>query len=344
MITFFRRIRQDLLTKNKIGKYLLYAIGEIILVVIGILIALNLNQRSEQKKTEAKIDAIFEDVLKDLKTDIDRSTRAIRYFKYKDSLLSLVLNTDLTYADYANENSNPIWRAADTNAPYDITANAYAVLMNNIDAIPERYDHSVALLNELYGPLRRNFENTTAKLEKHVESSNDIKAEMPWFTEPNYRKSEAAIAYMLNDYRYKNRVKKYHNIAIRNLRIHIVKYRATAIESYEEIASILNKSTDALDFIIKKDELQNYVGNYISTTNPEQVAEVAIDENGFLRVTRTNPLHQDALRHISSKTIFSSVNPNGGGIFQFKTQDSDGSFTMIIHEGHIPITYTEIKP
>ena len=43
MIKFFRKIRQKLLTENKFSKYLLYAIGEIVLVVIGILIALSIN-------------------------------------------------------------------------------------------------------------------------------------------------------------------------------------------------------------------------------------------------------------------------------------------------------------
>ena len=42
MIKFFRRIRQNLLSEGKTGKYLKYAIGEIILVVIGILIALQI--------------------------------------------------------------------------------------------------------------------------------------------------------------------------------------------------------------------------------------------------------------------------------------------------------------
>jgi len=49
MIKFFRRIRQKMLTENKFSKYLLYAIGEIILVVIGILIALQLNTHKENK-------------------------------------------------------------------------------------------------------------------------------------------------------------------------------------------------------------------------------------------------------------------------------------------------------
>lgn len=50
MIKFFRKIRQKLLSENKFSKYLLYAIGEIILVVIGILIALQINNRNEEQK------------------------------------------------------------------------------------------------------------------------------------------------------------------------------------------------------------------------------------------------------------------------------------------------------
>ena len=47
MIKFFRKIRQNLLTEGKTGKYFKYAIGEIILVVIGILIALQINNWNE---------------------------------------------------------------------------------------------------------------------------------------------------------------------------------------------------------------------------------------------------------------------------------------------------------
>lgn len=52
MIKFFRKIRQQLLTENKIGRYLLYAIGEIVLVVIGILIALQVNNWNEKQKQQ----------------------------------------------------------------------------------------------------------------------------------------------------------------------------------------------------------------------------------------------------------------------------------------------------
>ena len=52
MIKFFRKIRYDLMEKNKTGKYFKYAIGEIILVVIGILIAVQIN--TSIKNTEIK--------------------------------------------------------------------------------------------------------------------------------------------------------------------------------------------------------------------------------------------------------------------------------------------------
>jgi hypothetical protein len=67
MIKFFRKIRQRLLTENKFSKYLLYAIGEIVLVVIGILIALQINNWNEFKRTKQ-----FEyKILKDIQSSME---------------------------------------------------------------------------------------------------------------------------------------------------------------------------------------------------------------------------------------------------------------------------------
>lgn len=54
MIKFFRKIRQKLLTENNFSKYLLYAIGEILLVVLGILIALSINNWNTYRKDRIK--------------------------------------------------------------------------------------------------------------------------------------------------------------------------------------------------------------------------------------------------------------------------------------------------
>ncbi len=51
MFKFFRQIRQNLIMQNKTANYIKYAIGEIVLVVIGILIALQINNWNEIRKT-----------------------------------------------------------------------------------------------------------------------------------------------------------------------------------------------------------------------------------------------------------------------------------------------------
>lgn len=57
VINIFRRVRQRFLTEGQLSRYLLYAIGEIILVVIGILIALQINNWNEDNKTNNSINS-----------------------------------------------------------------------------------------------------------------------------------------------------------------------------------------------------------------------------------------------------------------------------------------------
>tara|TARA_R110002051_G_scaffold56046_1_gene103816 strand:+ start:4007 stop:4765 length:759 start_codon:yes stop_codon:yes gene_type:complete len=66
MIKFFRKIRQNLLSEGKTGKYFKYALGEIFLVVIGILIALQINNWNEERKIRnAEVE-----ILHNLKTEL----------------------------------------------------------------------------------------------------------------------------------------------------------------------------------------------------------------------------------------------------------------------------------
>jgi len=70
MIKLFRHIRQKLLSENKFSKYLIYAIGEIILVVIGILIALQVNNWNERRKGSQFENNLLTELRKSIKEDI----------------------------------------------------------------------------------------------------------------------------------------------------------------------------------------------------------------------------------------------------------------------------------
>lgn len=82
MIKFFRKIRQELLSDNKISKYLIYAVGEIILVVIGILLAIQLNDFNEARKERKKESSFLQKLKDDINLDIQDLT-------LRDSILAV---------------------------------------------------------------------------------------------------------------------------------------------------------------------------------------------------------------------------------------------------------------
>lgn len=81
MIKFFRRIRQKLLEENRFSQYLLYAFGEIVLVVIGILIALQVNNYYENKKEDEKEQSFLREINLDFKSNKEQLDSIIAYNK-----------------------------------------------------------------------------------------------------------------------------------------------------------------------------------------------------------------------------------------------------------------------
>ena len=77
MLKFFRRIRQKLLTENKFRKYLLYAIGEIILVMIGILMALQVNNWNNERLEDKKETKILREFQRNLQANVIQFTSEI---------------------------------------------------------------------------------------------------------------------------------------------------------------------------------------------------------------------------------------------------------------------------
>ncbi len=103
MIKFFRKIRQKTLTENKFSNYLLYAVGEIVLVVIGILLALQINNWNENRKLKLKeVSSI-----KNLVEEIEFNNNVLQVVNKVDStslvygkkMLALIKNKDSKFKD-----------------------------------------------------------------------------------------------------------------------------------------------------------------------------------------------------------------------------------------------------
>ncbi len=115
MIQVFRKVRHQLVRQSKLRQYLLYAFGEVLLVVIGILIALQINNWNERQKTKDEEIKL----LKTFKSNLEDDMYMIEYFDKEFSkvetsihIIKTTLEEDLPYNDslgYHFFNSAQIW-------------------------------------------------------------------------------------------------------------------------------------------------------------------------------------------------------------------------------------------
>ncbi|MEN2281010.1 DUF6090 family protein [Algoriphagus sp. SE2] len=100
MIKFFSKIRQRLLRENKFNNYLLYAVGEVVLVVIGILIALQINNWNEERKDRIELEnyliKIADNIDQDIKTLNRLQVRRDTVFIQAKRSAKLLMEQDFT--------------------------------------------------------------------------------------------------------------------------------------------------------------------------------------------------------------------------------------------------------
>jgi len=125
---------------NQFLKYSRYAIGEIVLVVVGILIALQINNWNEKRQQEVKVTDIFEEILRETEINIEETKLIIDFYQKKDSLINLVLNDKLNSKDY--EKSYELYWLIESYRDFKILDNGYSNLMENSEEMPTKF-HSL---------------------------------------------------------------------------------------------------------------------------------------------------------------------------------------------------------
>ncbi|MFH4966570.1 DUF6090 family protein [Gaetbulibacter sp. M240] len=103
MLKFFRKIRQRLLTENKFSKYLIYSLGEIVLVVIGISIALQINNWNENRKRENLKKQLFIELRARIMQDTVDFNTYIKRFESAHKNALLLKERIRTDSPYSNE-------------------------------------------------------------------------------------------------------------------------------------------------------------------------------------------------------------------------------------------------
>jgi len=237
MIIFIRKVRQELMAGNRIRKYLFYAIAEIFLVVIGILIALKINTWNDGRKQQEIISSIYAIVKNDLETDINIFKDIVALSDSKNEIFQKIIARQMTREDY-NTCNNCVHLLAGF-PDVEIEKRGYNLMLDNSTIFNPQADSLYIKINQFY----RDFDTKISVNQQEMYANHNDnwfywKNNMPWFSAYfSGETNEEMIDYMLNTTDYVNRVTATHFLVYQKLNNQLVAYQKQASEIVAEIES-----------------------------------------------------------------------------------------------------------
>ena len=238
MLKYFRKIRQKLMQENKFSKYLLYAVGEIVLVVIGILIALQINNWNNTKQNEKEFEKIVEAFESDLIRNIEESTIVIQRDYRRDSLVDLVLKKKATREMYRSELG--LRRLITASYPFNVLDDNLILLLEKEEQFPKKYFPLLPLLKQYKSQIKDHTRNTERNDLQINENFYYFVENFPWFRKSDSLSKEMAIGYFLNDPIYWNKVYAIRAWQFNNGTFHVSGVRAYSLAILGQIRQIKN--------------------------------------------------------------------------------------------------------
>ena len=189
MITIFRRLREKFIASGSITNYLLYAIGEILLVVIGILIALQINNWNEEVKAGNELDQYLHTIRSNIQADqavLDSLIvlrREIVEHSKKAQLSFLNKEFDLTTTRYGLRAYLDFYFAPNTSGYEALKNSPYLARINGTDLNTLLVEYNSII--ELISQAEKSFNEFVENLEVEMASETDRTLMMAYiFMEP----------------------------------------------------------------------------------------------------------------------------------------------------------------
>ena len=287
MIKFFRKIRQNLLSEGQTGKYLKYAVGEIILVVLGILIALQINNWNERNKQEKYIKSLFLGVKQDLLNDIEEADLYLDFIREYDTITQNIFNGKYTSEDYTNPKNYNYFFAGITSYSFAQSNQSFEVLNGKKEMVPDEYTDLMKSLARVYVEraeiLKINLEVLNERVNNYTKYLHD---NFDWVIDLRNRKTtEEMINYQLNNSKHKRQLALW-SLSANETSRHVSRIKRDAIINSFIIHNLFSPEQelpDLLDefkFIFSKNKIDDYLGLYIDRAS--EMEHVIYSKYGLL--------------------------------------------------------------
>ena len=238
MINVFRKIRKKFFS-NKVSSYLLYAIGEIALVMIGILLALYVNNLNEERKLKNNINNTLRTISYDLEVDTLSAKNLIEYYDANEKNSKKIINKEITmdnYREYPECMSLvTIYR------PFNIQTKGFDQLKNLMDERNSEKDSLIADITKFYSLFMPIIDKNNDRMETIVMKNFSDFEEFPWFIDlAKGNMTNELIEYFVLSEDYRVKVASHAMLAVGNHSGIAKQYKHNAAELLDRINKRLN--------------------------------------------------------------------------------------------------------
>ncbi|MBO6793646.1 MAG: hypothetical protein JJ895_07035 [Balneolaceae bacterium] len=283
MLKFFRQIRQKLIEQENVRKYVWYALGEILLVVIGILLALQVNNWNEQRKAEESLKIVLKEVQEDLYNDLVEISLALDWHIEKDSISTRMIENRYDIKDFENPENEYLFNTALSYYDIIISDRSFQLLSDFKDRVPAEYRGIIKRLNNLYIEDQAYLNRVQDMIIVFtMDYKNNVFNTHEWATPSPDWPSEEWIRYFSEDTYHKRKLFRYRS-DIRGLIGYAKRMKDKAVTNYMIIRSLLNDDSELPKFVKdygmkERPSSLNYAGIYEYSNEDGAVDQVQINE------------------------------------------------------------------
>ncbi|MEM1002220.1 MAG: DUF6090 family protein [Bacteroidota bacterium] len=205
MQSALRNIRRQLIMKRNSKSYILYALGEVFLVMVGILLALQVSNWNEQRKRSKQLNVILKTIKEDMVRDTAVAERVIQFYdtinKYSAKVINDEYNTENIESCLMCRNLLTLYQ------PYAIQQKGYNMLLNYSNDEAEETDSLLVVIRQFYIATTDLIEDSNDFVKTETIKNLDFFKTKPWFIDfLQGRFTDDMRVYFGESYDFKNRV------------------------------------------------------------------------------------------------------------------------------------------